>query len=254
MENNRSFVLRLISWWSKLRAALQWLIGGSIVAFILSNLAWEDYIKPFIDKWYNVAKTVILSWIGNHPAETIIIAFFVILTALMIHAYVTTMPPKGIRITYDETVDGVDIYITNNTKSDLNNAYLQVNWIKPEPKPAWIENDIDPVKMFFGASPPKPHNPISLIWETKGDYQHRTKIESTKSAKSPSVFIEEIGRAGFRIEPIVDQFSRTLLKASTKPPLVYFDEGQIHAEIQFGGTNADNEVKRAGTVASYQPI
>lgn len=150
---------------------------------------------------------------------------------------------KGIKVTHKERNDGVNLIITNDTEYNLGNAYLAVKDTEPELEPARREDGtINWLKLLFGASTPDPLSGTEFFWIVDRDYQHRTNIESHRSATSHAIKVESTGQAGF----LVDKYSeRRLLSQSSQRQtraIMYFDIGEMTAKIQFGGTKPSGEV------------
>lgn len=220
-------------------------IGGSIFVFLLqlimeeTLLATMKNIQEFVlSKWPQLLK-----WIEAYPLQFAVLFLVTYVFILLTITYLQTLPPRGIKVSYEEKDDDIILFLTNNTKNDLSNAYLKVNWMKPEPKPALMDDGtINPVKLLFGASPPTPLNGTLLMWEIEGDYRHRTIIESKRSAKSHILKIESTGEIGFWINNTIGRPLINRSATSSKRSLIYLDEGRVKAEIQFGGTKPDGEV------------
>lgn len=249
MGKYKAFHRRLQSARQKFISLRNFIIGGLIVFILwIWNIFVDTAVGELLMKAISEVVTQLIPIVSEifqkYPYLFVFTTFCVFVFLLFLHAYITTQPPKGIVVTYEEKDDGIFLFVTNNTKSDLSNAYLQLNRIEPEPEPALTEDRKikSPVKLLLGASPPSSLRGVLLMWESNGKYHHRTVIESKQPASSHSIRIESTGEAGFWINPVTDQFSRTLLKKSTKPPFIYFDVGQVNAEIQFGGTNPKGNV------------
>lgn len=191
-----------------------------------------------IPKWIPDA----LRWILQDPFHIISTLGALIIIGIFIRAYLDTRLVRKITISCDKRSDGIFLDILNGTEYNLENAYLAVKEIEPEPEPARGKNGINFLKLLWGAPLPDPLSGTELFWVVDGNYQHRTDIESLRSVPSHAIKVESTGEAGF----LVDKYSgRRLLTHSSQRPtraIMYFDIGEITAKIQFGGTKPDGEV------------
>ncbi len=195
---------------------------------------WEAVRNYLISIWPRI---VVLA--QAHPFQ--IVACFLVICVLVsfIITYVRLVPSRGIKVSHGTRSDGINLLITNGTEHNLDNAYLAINWIKPEPEPARGKNGINYLKLLFGAPLPDPLIGTELFWEIDGDYLNRTIIESKRSTKSHSIKVESTGEAGFWVNKYTERRLLTQPSQRSIRPIIYFDIGEGNAEIQFGGTKPD---------------
>lgn len=162
----------------------------------------------------------------DNPFCLLAIAIFL----LVLHAYIQTMPPRGIAVSWRKDKEVIRIFVKNNTGHSLSNAYLQVNWIKPEPAPAITNDGLDVFKALFNAKAPTEHSPVYLLWEQEAGFSRRVDLENTKSERCLALRLEDDGnKLGFYV-------------SDKTPSLIYLEPGEIRAELQFGGTKVNGEV------------
>ena len=123
----------MCGWISKLKTPL-------IILVIVRGILWVfeqylgsavvDFIKlriPLLSDTFSLA----LDWIKRNPSEVPSILFFSVATIIILHAYFSTLPPRGLKVNILDPLIGIygnslGIRITNHTGKDLNNCWIDI--------------------------------------------------------------------------------------------------------------------------------